>query len=319
MRSQPLAAWIITLFVLLVAGCSPATSTEISFGEEEAAACKEMIFSHWFVSSRGFESNIVAICPDGTYPRQVTTDGLLYNSNPYWSPDRSQIAFFSARSGTLELHIMDRDGGNVRQLTSGSDWEGGSAVWLPDGNRIAIWVAGYGGWHWQVVDVDTQEITPMDEWTFQEGNFMSMSLSHDGTRLAYLVHTRPEQADSPREIYIQDIDGSNAYALTSNNWIIQNPIWSSDDNQIAFLSKSGGTTDQNAIYTIDLDGSNLQRLIETDLSPWMIAWSPDGESLAIYADDELYNGVLYTVNIESGEKNALFKIEYPNYLSHLSW
>ena len=319
MRSQPLAAWIIILFVLLIAGCSPATATEISSGEEEAAACKEMIFSHSFVSSRGFESNIVAICPDGTYPLQVTTDGLLYNSMPYWSPDRSQIAFFSARSGTQQLYIMDRDGGNVRQLTSVSDLYGGGLIWLPYGNRIAIVLPKDGGLHWQTVDVVTQEITPMDEWTFQEVSFMSMSLSHDGTRLAYLVYTSPGQADSPLEIYIQDIDGSNAYALTSDNWIIQNPIWSPDDSQIAFLSMSGGTSDQNTIYTINLDGSNLQRLIETDLSPWMIAWSPDGESLAIYADDELYNGVLYTVDIKSGESTALFKIEYPNYLFHLSW
>ena len=318
MRSQPLAAWIITLFVLLLFGCSPAPATEISSGEEEAAPCKEMIFSHHFVSFKGFESNIVTICPDETYPRQVTTDGLG-NTAPYWSPDGSQIAFMSTRSGTLELHIMDRDGGNVRQLTSGSDWEGGSAVWLPDGNRIAIWVAGYGGMHWQVVDVDTQEITPMDEGKFQQGGSMAMSLSHDGTRLAHIVRTMPELADSPLEIYVQDIDGSNSYALTSNNWIIQNPIWSPDDNQIAFLSNSGGTTDKYDIYTINLDGSNLQRLIETDLSPWMIAWSPDGESLAIYADDELWNGVLYSVNIKSGETTALFKIEYPHHLSDLSW
>ncbi len=318
MRAQPLAAWIITLFVLLIAGCSPATATEITSGEE-AAACREMIFSHHFVSSRGFESNIVAICPDGSYPRQVTTDGLLYNSMPYWSPDRSQIAFLSARSGTQQLHIMDRDGGNVRQLTSGSGLDAGGVVWLPDGNRIAIALVEGGQQHWQAVDVVTQEITPLDEWTFQNASFMSMSLSHDGTRLAYLVHTKPGQADSPLEIYIQDIDGSNTYALTSDNWIIQNPIWSPDDSQIAFLSKSGGATDQYAIYTINLDGSNLQRLIETDLDPWMIAWSPDGESLAIYADDELYNGVLYTLNIKSGEKTALFKIEYPNGLSHLSW
>lgn len=314
MRSQPLAAWIITLSVLLIAGCSPATAMEISSGEEEAAACKEMIFTHFFVSRRGFESNIVAICPDGTYPRQVTTDGL-YNSMPYWSPDGSQITFLSARSGAQQLHIMDRDGGNVRQLTSGSGLDAGGVVWMPDGNRIAIALVEGGQQNWQSVDVVTQEITPMDEWTFHNASFMS----HDGTRLAYLVRTKPGQADSTLEIYIQDIDGSNTYALTSDNWIIQNPIWSPDDSQIAFLSKSGGPTDQHAIYTISLDGSNLQRLIETDLDPWMIAWSPDGESLAIYADDELYNGVLYELNIKSGEITALFKVEEPNHISHLSW
>jgi Tol biopolymer transport system component len=282
-------------------------------------ACKEMIFSHNFVSSNGFGSNIVAICPDETYPRRVTTDGL-YNSMPYWSPDGSQIAYLSVRSGTQQLHLMDLDGGNDRQLTSGSGLDASHLVWLPDGNRIAIYVAGIGGWQWQAVDVATGKITPLDEWTFQSDSFMSMKLSHDGTRLAYLVQTKPEQAHSPREIYIQDIDGSNAYALTSTNWIIQNPIWSPDDSQIAFHSSGEHATCKNAIYTINLDGSNLHELIKTDLDPWMIAWSPDGESLAVYADDELYTGgVLYEVEIKTGERTALFKIEEPNSISHLSW
>jgi Tol biopolymer transport system component len=90
----------------------------------------------------------------------------------------------------------------------------------------------------------------MDEWTFQN----AMSLSHDGTRLAFLVHTKPVQADSPIEIYIQDIDGSNTYALTSDNWIIQNPIWSPDDSQIVFLSKSGGTTSSASLRRILIHG-----------------------------------------------------------------
>jgi len=319
MRSQTFDAWIITLSVLLIAGCSPATATEISSGEEEAAACKEMLLTHNFVSSKGFESNIVAICPDGSYPRQVTTDGLI-NTAPYWSPDGSQIAFLSDRSGSKQLHIMDRDGGNIHQITSVSGLEAWGVVWLPDGNRIAIAVEGDRQLVWQAVDVVTGEITPLDEWTIRNSSFYSLSLSHDGTRLAYLVHTNPGQTDSPAEIYIQDIDGSNAYKLTSTNWTIENPIWSPDDNQIAFLSRSEYATGRNTIYTINLDGSNLHQLIETDLDPWTIAWSPDGESLAVYADDELYTGgVLYTLNINTGEKTALFKIEEPNHLNHLSW
>ncbi len=308
MKRKTLHPSILLVLTLLIASCRIGP-----------AACKEMVFSHNFVSSNGLGSNIVAICPDETYPRRVTTDGL-YNSMPYWSPDGHQIAYLSARSGTQQLHLMDLDGGNDRQLTSGSGLDVSHLVWLPDGNRIAIWVAGTGGWQWQAVDVATGEITSLDKWVFQADSFMSMSLSHDGTRLAYLVQTKPEQVNSPREIYIQDIDGSNTYALTSTSWIIQNPIWSPNDSQITFLSSGEHATYKNAIYTINLDGSNLHELITVDLDPWMIAWSPDGESLAVYTDDELYaGGVLYELDIKTGKRTALFKIEEPNSISHLSW
>ncbi len=34
----------------------------------DSTACKEILFTHYFVSSNGFESNIVALCPDETSP-----------------------------------------------------------------------------------------------------------------------------------------------------------------------------------------------------------------------------------------------------------
>ncbi|HDD61035.1 MAG TPA: hypothetical protein ENF22_00720, partial [Chloroflexi bacterium] len=40
-------------------------------------------------------------------------------------------------------------------------------------------------------------------------------------------------------------------------------------------------TIQNAIYIINLDGSNLHEPILTGLNPMNIAWSPDGELLAV--------------------------------------
>ncbi|MGP8337810.1 MAG: TolB family protein [Methanosarcinaceae archaeon] len=300
---------LLLVLTLLIASCKTGSP-----------ACKEILFTHNFVSRNGFESNIVAICPDETSPRRVTTDGL-YNNMPCWSPDGSQIAYLSARSGTQQLHLMDLDGGNDRQLTSGFGLDVSQLVWLPEGNRIAMWVAETGGWQWQAVDVVTGEITSLDEWTFQSDSFLSMSLSHDGTRLAYVIQTIPEQVNSPRELYIQDIDGSNTYALANINGTIQNPIWSPDDSQIAFLScDEHATCKNNVIYMINLDGSNLHELTTMDLYPWMIAWSPNGESLAVIADDEFYTGgILYVLDIRTGKRTALFKLEEPSNISHLSW
>ena len=300
--------------------------------DSEPSACKEMIFTYFFSSRQGSGTDILAICPDGSDPRQVTTGGPNTDA-PRWSPDRTQIAYLSDRSGSKQLHIMDKDRGNDRQLTSASDLEAWNVLWLPDGNRIAIWGVFNDDWQWQAVNVLTGEITPLDEWKF-EGN--SVSLSHDGTRLAYTAHTNPEDSDSPIKIFIQDIDGSNPYQLTNTGWDIQNLVWSPDDSQIVFLSGSEyGTgqnspdTIQNIIYTIDLDGSNLHEPILTDLNPRSIAWSPDGKSLAVTTEEMFATGdieiperrlqTLYLLNIITSEKTALYKAIAPNYIMHLSW
>lgn len=294
--------------------------------DSDPVVSREILFTHSFHSRNGSGSNILAIRSDGSDPRQVTADGQNWNRTPCWSPDRSQIAYLSHRSGSLQLHIMDKDGGNDRQLTSVSNLEAWNVLWLPDGNQIAIRRVVNGEWLWEAVNILTGEITSLDEWAFDGGY---VSLSHDGTRIAYIALTNQEELDSPAEIYIQDIDGSNLYQLTSTGWIIENPVWSLDDSQITFLSSSEYGPGQNAIYTINLAGSNLHELIITDLSPVNIAWSPDGKSLAVIAGEMQPTGdlfdperrvyTLYTLNTRTGEKTILYKVTEPDLIMNLSW
>ncbi len=54
-----------------------------------------------------------------------------------WSPDGTQIAFWSDRDGNGEVYVMNADGSNPTNLTNdpGSDWW---PVWSPDGTQIAF-------------------------------------------------------------------------------------------------------------------------------------------------------------------------------------
>ena len=236
-------------------------------------------------------------------------------------------------SGSEQLHIIDRDGGNDRQITSASDLEAWNLLWLPDGNRIAIWGEFNDDWQWQAVNVLTGEISPLSEWKFEGGD---VSLSHDSTRLAYTAHSNPEEQESPVEIFIQDIDGSNSYQLTSIGWDIQNPVWSPDDSQIAFLTCIEDNADQNpnepfpnAIYTINLDGSSLHKPCVMSLNLDRIAWSPDSESLAVIAREIQSSGDLFnpeitvytlnTLNIKTCEKAVLYDAIGPNRIKHVDW
>src|SRR2546421_12606410 len=57
---------------------------------------------------------------------------------PNISPDGTQIAFQSNRSGSQEVWVSDSDGSNAIQLSSFGIRMTGSPHWSPDGNLIAF-------------------------------------------------------------------------------------------------------------------------------------------------------------------------------------
>jgi len=68
--------------------------------------------------------------------RQLTNDAFR-NRGPRWSPDGSEIAFYSDRSGTYQLWSIRPDGSGLRQLTEVANraWY---PFWSPDGKRITF-------------------------------------------------------------------------------------------------------------------------------------------------------------------------------------
>jgi Tol biopolymer transport system component len=65
------------------------------------------------------------------------TDDPFRDRGPQWSPDGSEIAFYSDRSGTYQIWSIRPDGSGLRQLTEVADraWY---PFWSPDGQRITF-------------------------------------------------------------------------------------------------------------------------------------------------------------------------------------
>jgi Tol biopolymer transport system component len=71
---------------------------------------------------------------DGSHVRRLTSNAAQDYPGA-WSPDGTQIAFFSRRDGDGDVYVMDADGANLRRVT---DQPGAQAAdaWLPDGRLV---------------------------------------------------------------------------------------------------------------------------------------------------------------------------------------
>ncbi|GAB4420936.1 MAG: hypothetical protein Kow002_09600 [Anaerolineales bacterium] len=303
---------ILALTLLLITACA-SPNTLNNEAENPAIHCKKIVFSYSTKSQNGFDSNIVAMCPDGSEKHRLTSDSYD-DLMPVWSPDGREIAFLSNRTGNLQVHIMDQNGENIRQIAFSTE-EIARIAWLPGENKIAVLTTtGDGIWQWQAIDVATKEMQPLTNWDIPPDT-TDIAFAHHNSLLAYQVF--PPQTHKVSLIFVQTKDGQNTYALTPESWSHLNilPAWSPDDEHIAFVSNKDNEDDLFSLYIADANGENIRRITEQSFTqPGALAWAPDGKSIALFAD-----GSFYILNIENGATQKLFAAEYPDTISSISW
>ncbi|MDH5505752.1 MAG: hypothetical protein OEZ02_00845 [Anaerolineae bacterium] len=319
--------------------------------QEEIAACKQIVFNYALHGRNHFDYFIYSICADGSDLHPLVNDHQ-YNFGPSWSPDGTVILYSSQISGSSQLYLMDPDGSNRRQITFGpefvKEW-----FWMPDGMHIAVLRstalpsggseneeddnggdgAGEEGLveppqeSWQVVNLETLELAPLTGWSDILLNGRGI-LSNDGSRIAYVEFSSDaEDLITSTQLHIQNADGSNDSIIVIDFYYLFPFAWSPDDRQIIFIayqSDWGRTHGEFEIYAVNVDGSNLHKLIDSFSLPYTyepefmqhpsFGMSPDGHRLVIFA-----HSVLYLHDLRSAQTTVVFSVEEPNSIFGFSW
>ncbi len=137
----------------------------------------------------GGQADIAVMRTDGTGLRQLTDEPHLANFYARWSPDGSELVFYSGRSGNFELWSIHPDGSGLRQLTE-TPHRITISAWSPDGKRIVYYSVEGDSFIFQP-DVPWKEQRPEKLPRPPDGTFAftAHSWSRDGERLAGDVET----------------------------------------------------------------------------------------------------------------------------------
>ena len=156
----------------------------------------------------------------------------------------------------------------------------------------------------------------------------AFAFSPDGTRLAYVRTSHQGEDPETTVIAIQDVSTGEVIELESTRASGPDgyngaPVWSPDGRQLLFTRDSIGvaTPDHRlldtATFVVDVDGSNLRQLVDTELSARDAAWSPDGSKIAFtsaiawlgvdqFGKRENFNedSDVYTVRADGSDRSA---------------
>ena len=148
----------------------------------------------------------------------------------------------------------------------------------------------------------------------------SPDVSPDGSRVAYTT-LRYGTGHLWNRVHSYDIvtsalDGSDVERLTEDESMEISPVWSPDGTRIAFLSDRDDYSGRFRLYTMAVDGLDVQNiapLVRPSGDP--AVWSPNGEALALFgvkapdSEDGTYKSVLYTVGSDGSDLTAIWEVE----------
>ncbi|MEP5611937.1 MAG: hypothetical protein ABJP45_06790 [Cyclobacteriaceae bacterium] len=190
-----------------------------------------------------------------------------------YSPDGSQILFESIRNGNWDIYVMEADGSNPTPLTTNAS-EDRRPSWHPDGKKILFESNRNGEFELFEILLPTGKIESLNaEIKGQEpyfaryspnGNFIALSLK------------KGEVA----EVCYMKTNGTDLVYLTNFGFRTFFPQWSSDAKSILFQSRFETNNEDDEIYMMQLDGSEITRLTTWPTHNFCPSLSNKGDRIA---------------------------------------
>ncbi|WP_254062079.1 S9 family peptidase [Acidobacterium sp. S8] len=212
---------------------------------------------------------------DGSQDIRLTYADAESSSTPRWSPDGKYISFTSGRPGKTkgsQVWVLDRRGGEARQLTDVKNHLSFYA-WSPDAKKLLLSIAEDKDAEAKEKDKDKEKEKPkpivIDRYHFKQD-----------------IEGYISSETTPTLLYLFDVETHKLEKLTTDTkYNEENPTWSPDGTQIAYVSNHNVDPDRTTntdVFVVDAKLNSAPRKLTTFNGPdgGHMAWSPDSKLIA---------------------------------------
>ena len=237
-----------------------------------------------------YQGDIFTVPSSGGTAKQITSNAA-FDSYPVWSPDGNHIAFASNREGSIDVWVMDANGGIARCVTtnSGSEyplrWKDNSTIMfkasiMPTAKSII-----FAGSYPQVYTVGMDGGRPK---LFSDITMDALDINASGDviyidRKGYEDEWRKHhRSPITRDVWLKS--GDSFRKLTTFDGEDRDPVWASDGKSFYYLSEQSGTLN---IYHRTLDGKETQ-ITNHEKNPVRFLSAATDGTLCYGYDGEIY-------------------------------
>ncbi|KIP61132.1 S41 family peptidase [Prevotella pectinovora] len=237
-----------------------------------------------------YQGDIFTVPSSGGTAKQITSNAA-FDSYPVWSPDGNHIAFASNREGSIDVWVMDANGGIPKRVTtnSGSEyplrWKDNSTIMfkasiMPTAKSII-----FAGSYPQVYTVGMDGGRPK---LFSDITMDALDINASGDvlyidRKGYEDEWRKHhRSPITRDVWLKS--GDSFRKLTTFDGEDRDPVWSADGKSFYYLSEQSGTLN---VYHRTLDGKETQ-ITNHEKNPVRFLSAASDGTLCYGYDGEIY-------------------------------
>ena len=164
----------------------------------------------------------------------MTQSSGAFDHSPAWSPDGSQIAYWSDKSGEYEIYLQNAaDSETTRKLTNRNGGYGYTLYWSPDSKKIAF-IDEKNDISLIDIATGTTKVAGNYHWDYGHGGRFSFPInwSPDSEWITYTTG----QDNGQSSIFLYNVNQGLAHAVTNGFYSDSNPVFSQDGKYLFFFT-----------------------------------------------------------------------------------